>query len=412
MDFLGLSIDRQMHGAAADAEEVVRIRLGASQQTAPEILHHLALDPSLTVRAAVALNRATPHAANLALVRDADERVRTFLAQKLARLLPHLCATAQAAAQEHVLAVLDVLVEDEATRVRASITECVKSMPDVPHALILKLAHDQSVSVSDPVIRLSPLLTDHDLIALLTTLPHPCTARSVAERQGLSPIVSDAVVAHADHRAIRALLANVSATIRDATLDHLIDQAQRHQDWHGPLVSRPVLSPKAATALTSIVATHFLDRLLARADLTSEIATTIRARMAAAQQVRPAPALSGTDSELLVLSQRLHEAGSLDEACVIDSARRCDRRRMAAQLSVASGVSLAAIDRAVNRRSAKAIVSIVWQAGFSMRVAGLAQVLLGQSKPDTIIMPSTGGGYPFTDQEMIWQVELLAQSAV
>jgi len=111
------------------------------------------------------------------------------------------------------------------------------------------------------------------------------------------------------------------------------------------------------------------------------------------------------------MSRLLHAAGALDEACLIDAARRCDRRRMAAQLSIASGVPLALVDRAVCHRSPKALISIVWQAGFSMRVASLAQVLLGQIQPVAMVSATTGGAYPFSEEEMRWQLELLNKPA-
>ncbi len=400
-------MDLNAASCAGGVEEAVRIRLGASTKTSPEMLESLALDPSLTVRAAVAMNRAAAPATNLTLAQDADARVRSFLAQKLSRLLPTLAPLDQSAAQEQVLSILTILVEDEATRVRLSISDCVKSLPNVPHSLVVKLAHDHAVSVSDPIIRLSPLLTDHDLIALLTALPHSGTARSVAGRAGLSPSVSDAVVAHADHKAIRALLANSSASIRDATLDLLISQSRVHQDWHDPLVSRPTLSVKAATALSSIVATQLLSKLLARTDLPTDTAAAIRAQMDSGASIRSV-SVPADDAELLQICHQVRDAGALNEPLVIETAKRCDRRRMAAQLAVASGLPLATLDRAIARRSAKAIISVVWQAGFSMRVAGLAQVLLGQIRPAEMITAAADGAFPLSEQEMKWQLELIA----
>lgn len=398
-------------GAAASAirgEEAVRIRLGASMKTSPEILDSLAGDPSLTVRSAVAMNRKAALATNLTLAQDTDVRVRTFLAQKLSRLLPSLAPPDQSAAQDQVLSVLKILVEDEATRVRVSITDCVKSLSAVPHCLILKLAHDQAVSVSDPIIRLSPLLSDHDLIVLLTGVPHPLTARSVAGRAGLSVTVADAIVAHADHKAIRALLANPSASIRDATLDYLISQARIHLDWHDPLVSRPALSAKAAAALSGIVTAQLLGKLLARKDISPETIVAIQAEFDRASSASSA-SKGPSDQDLLQASRQLYASGALTEALVTETAKRSDRRRMAAQLAVASGVGLATLDRAINYRSAKALISIVWQAGFSMRVAGMAQALLGQIGLADTIVAAPGGGFPLTEPEMRWQLDLVAE---
>ena len=63
---------------------------------------------------------------------------------------------------------------------RVVIADCVKAMPDAPRELILQLAHDTALAVCDPVVRLSPLLTDADLLALLATPPHPAVDLRVA----------------------------------------------------------------------------------------------------------------------------------------------------------------------------------------------------------------------------------------
>jgi len=62
-----------------EADETTRVRSGANRNTAPAVLERLASDPSVTVRAAVALNPATPPTADERLAADADERVRVLL---------------------------------------------------------------------------------------------------------------------------------------------------------------------------------------------------------------------------------------------------------------------------------------------------------------------------------------------
>src|SRR5689334_10597611 len=119
-------------------------------------------------------------------------------------------------------------------------------MPNAPKKLILRLARDTSMSVAEPVIRLSPLLTSEDLLALLASVPCAETVSAIARRPNLTEAVSDAIATRADTEAIRALLANRSALIREVTLDSLIAQAARYAEWHEPLVHRPALPARAA----------------------------------------------------------------------------------------------------------------------------------------------------------------------
>ena len=75
---------------ASQSDEAARVRLGAGAATGPDVLADLVDDPSVTVRAALALNTAMPAHLNDALTRDRDERVRVLLARKLAALVPGL----------------------------------------------------------------------------------------------------------------------------------------------------------------------------------------------------------------------------------------------------------------------------------------------------------------------------------
>lgn len=392
--------------APIDADEACRIRRAASPATHGYVLADLATDPAVTVRAAVAMNPAAPPLADVTLSRDPDERVRIFVAQRLARLLP---AASAAAMQDHVLAVLTILVQDAATRVRAAIAEALKAMPGAPRDLILKLAHDQAVPVSDPIIRLSPVLTDTDLLALLATPPNPATPASVANRPGLSATLADAVLACADTRAIRALLANGSATLRDATLDAIVAHAA-HRHGRGMATADlgeniPSLSPATAAALNEIVQSGFLIELAQRAALAPAIAAALNARVA----TLTAPVIRAPQSELELVRavRQLHTVGAIDEESIAEDARRGDFRRVAVQLAVISGLPVAAVDRAAALHNTKALVSIVWLARMPMQLAMLVQSVLGQCPPNQTMVPDAQGGFPMTPEEMRWQIDLL-----
>ena len=384
-------------------DEATRVRLGANTDTAADVLVQLARDPAVTVRAAVAMNRGASTLTDLVLTNDTDERVRAFLAQKLSRLLPRLSLNEQNQAGEHVLSVLATLVEDAAVRVRAAIAETVKSMPDAPRTLILRLAHDAAPPVSDPVIRLSPLLTDADLLALLAAPPHPLASLSVAVRANLSETVADAIATRADNGTVRALLGNPSAAIREGTLDALAAQAPSRTDWHAHLVRHPGLSARAAHALCEIVAGHLVTELVQRADFPPALIASLHTRMA---NRLPRAATPDTDADLLVAVRRLDAAGALDEAAVLDAAAAGQARRVAVMLAVASSMTLAAVDRAGTQRNARAMVALVWRAGFTMRTAAAVQPLLGIG---TALPPGPGDAFPLQPDEMEWQLEVLGQ---
>ena len=276
---------------AVPKDEAARVRLGAGAATKADVLIDLSNDTSVTVRAALALNTAAPPRVNEVLAADSDERVRILLARKLTALVPGLSAAEHARLHQETWDTLKALVADEAVRVRAIIAEAVKELPDAPRGLIRQLAHDTEKSVFEPVIRLSPLLTTEDLLTLVAMAPAAGTVLAVAHRAELDPVVSDAIAASADGTAIRALLANPSAQICEATLDVLVARSVNHPDWHEPLVRRPSLPPRAAHMLSELLATHLLAELATRADLPPSLAEELRRRIA----VRLAPVTGAAD---------------------------------------------------------------------------------------------------------------------
>jgi len=393
-------------------DEAGRIRLGAQTDTPPAVLRGLASDPSVTVRAAVAMNSAAPAQVDEILARDADERVRALLAQKLAALLPGLPGTEAGAIEQRAYATLASLVTDEAVRVRAAIADVVRDLPDAPRDLILTLARDAAVPVSDPVIRLSPLLTPEDLLALIADPPNPATTVSVARRPGLNAEVADAIADGAHAAAIAALLSNRSAAIREATLDSLITRAAEHAEWHEPLVHRPTLPARAARALTDIVATHLLQTLARREDLDPTVLRTIGQRLdrsIAAGRVSPLSAPDMADEQATAAATALAASGGISEDTLLGAVQRGEARFAAALLATAAGVSLAVVDRAASLRSAKGLVSLAWKAGFGMRVAVPLQSLLARLPPAAVLPAAPGEIFPLASEEMRWQVDFLSR---
>ncbi len=395
----------------AGVAEATRVRLGASAFASDDVLLALATDPAATVRATVAMNPAAPHGVDQVLARDPDERIRTLLARKVASELPGLSGDEQARLRDQALSTLATLVEDEAVRVRAALADVLKDMHEAPRALILQLARDSAVPVSEPVIHLSPLLDAGDLLALLASPPHNRTTIAVARRAGLPEAVSDAVAATADAEAVRALLCNPSAQIRESTLDALVARAEQHVEWHEPLVHRPTLPAEAMLALSRFVTGYLVEALRRRGDLDPHLAEELDKRTAAHLAVARAADARAAAVAVMPNREATGAAPSHDEAAVIAATRLGDARRAAFLLAAAANVPLALIDRAGALRSAKGIVSLVWKAGFTMRVAGPLQAVLAQLSPDAMLLPGVDGQFPLSVEEMRWYCDFLARPA-
>ena len=405
----------------------VRLKLAGSAATPESLLSVLAQDSVVTVRKAVALNPSASAETDQQLVGDADRSVRMLLAQKMVGLgaAPAegrpggpLSPGEHAAISSRAYDVLATLVQDEAVRIRRMLAEELARLPNAPHAIILALARDTVISVSEPVLRLSPMLSSADLLALLETPPHAAANTAIARRLNLPEIVSDAIAVSNDDGAIRTLLANSSAAIREKTLDALIGRAAKKPDWHEPLVRRPALPDHAARALSEIVAGNLLKMLADRTDLGAAVMTELKLRLAG-RLTKPARAdaeIAAEDDGALTIAhdramleeaRRLDERGELNEAVLLNAARHGQARWAAILLAVAAGMPLSVVDHASALRSAKALVSLVWKAGFTMAVAPAVQSVLGQLGPAAILAAGAGQDFPLGTDEMKWQLDFL-----
>lgn len=389
----GLALDNGAFGTVAGmvlGDEATRVRLAARASTPASLLHELASDPSPTVRAAVAMNPATAPEANHKLLADDDERVRILLGGKLATLLPGLARAGHEAALAHVRGLLEALADDVAARVRTAMAHTLTAMPDAPRAVMLRLARDPLYLVSDPVLRLCPLLTEQDLLTLLATPPHDRVGHSIAARENLGPDIADHIAAHAHHDAVRVLLQNRSATIKEATLDALVGRASDHPEWHGPLVQRPSLPGGAFRTLLSMVADDLRGILATHVSLPPELAQALGRQLT-----------KGDDAPATVVPHR----GELDADELADAVATGDLVRAVAALAAQADVPDTWVERAVSMRSSKGIMSLAWQAGLVPETARELVALFG-------LPPCPAGlddGFPYTPKEMTWQVELLAR---
>ena len=385
-----------MKRLARDRDPAVRQVVAQRPDAAPELIYFLACDPSLEVRRAVANSATAPAQANLLLAQDPDQAVREALARKVAKLLPRAGEGAQKQAERHLIETLERLAVDQATRVRAILSEILNDQADAPQSVIKRLAQDVEALVADPVLQFSPLLSPADLIEIIDGGCASGRLTAISRRRGLGTQVSDAIVSTADERAITALLENHSAQIREQTINQLVEQAASVTAWHAPLVSRPRIPSNAAVKLATFVADHLLRKLQERQDLDPEA--------------------------LRKVSQALHRRLDQDSSAKGGSSGGADERLNQAlasgdqalarsRLAALTGYPERVIERVLKSGSAKAITALAWKAGLAMPAALQVQLRLGGLSPQKALHPAAGGGFPMSDEEMGWQLEFFESLA-
>jgi len=410
---------------STDAE--VRRTLAARPDIGQEILYFLAEDGEPEVRRAIAANEATPRLADLLLTDDESEDVRADLAGKIARLAPGLTDREQDKVRQLTYEALEKLARDRATRVRQVLAEALKDVADAPPEVIRRLARDIEIVVAGPVLENSPVLTDDDILAIIAADPVFGALRAISRRSGLSAEVCDAVAASEDTEAIADMLANPSAQIQEETLDRILDRAPKVKLWHAPLVRRPKLPDDAAIRLSRFVANKLVDMLMKRDDLPpaalEQVRVVVGERIEAgeldAAEIEAVDGEVGEDAAeaaeddddehdpVYRRAKEMQETGKLTAKAVSKAIDKGDGTFAAAGLAVLTGARFAQVKRLIATADAKPLVALAWKAGVAMAAAQALQKDIAKVPAKKLVKADAKGGYPMSEDDMEWQLELL-----
>ncbi len=387
---------------AAHRDAAVRARLASRRDVRPEILYYLAEDAAPEVRREIAANDATPVQAYRLLAEDGDDTVRLRLADKVTRLAPELGSEARRRVREEALRVLDLLARDQAARVRRVLAEALKDVAEAPPTVIQRLARDAEAAVALPVLELSPLLTDEDLLEIIEDGCLPDRLVAISRRHGLGERVSDAIVERDETAAITELLQNDSAQIREETLDGLVERARAIPPWHEPLVRRPRLSSRAVRALAGAVGQRLLRVLEARDDLDPETARAVAREVERRLERQGA---EDRDDGSATVDGGAAAAAALDESAIEQALGRGERETVTEALGARSGLPRPVVSRVLAARSPRGVTALAWKAGLPMRLATQLQLRLGGIPPRQVLYPRDGTEYPLSAEDMTWQLE-------
>ncbi len=390
--------------AALDAKSApVRADLARRPDTRPEMLYYLASDQSSDVRREIAANPATPLQADRLLAQDPDGDVRAELARKIGRLLPGLDEPERDRLRDLTISVLEKLASDQQVRIRAILAEEIKSSTRIPKSIIQKLARDIELTVAGPILEYSPLLADSDLLEIIAHGAISGALPAIARRRDLSADVTDAVVATLDVPAIASLLNNKSAKIREQTMEEIIDHADKIKEWHGPIVLRADLSVRAIRRVAGFVTSSLLRQLQERRGLDEETAGILskRVRERLAEEETSQPTRDAGENV-----RRAVATGSLDEGFILEALQNRDRLTVIHALAVMTRQPAVLIEKILDGQNARPIVALCWHAGLSMRAAIKVQAGAGRLLQKDLIPARNGVDYPFTRDEMLWQLDL------
>ncbi len=400
--------DTQERTLAKEGSERQRRAMAGDESTSQEILYYMAEnDLSVAVRKAVADNRSTPMQAAPLLARDANQDVRMVLARRLVRMLPSLAEDKYSQLYAFAVQSLGMLALDEVLKIRKALSETLKDHAHAPPAVALQLAKDLEREVSEPILKFCAALSDENLIEVLQTHPANWAAEAIAGRKTLSGAVSQAVLDTGNTRAGQILLSNDGADIPADLLVTIIERAREYPEWHKPLAMRKGLPPMMAMKLAAYVDNAVKKLLLERGDFDAVTVGEISAIMKRRVEFEAERKHRQASDHSVERAKKLYADGGMTEEILGDALAMRDTDFVIACLALRAKTTIVDIEKVFDVRAPKAICAVVWKAGFSMRLALKLQQTLGRVPHQSLIYPRGGTDYPFTEEELRWQLSVI-----
>jgi uncharacterized protein (DUF2336 family) len=230
---------------------------------------------------------------------------------------------------------------------------------------------------------------------------------SIAKRKELPQEVVDAIIESGDENAIPALLENKSAKISEKTIDMIAIEAEGHEEWHPTLVDRGNLPVRTMRRIASFVSAALFERLIENNDVEEKAVDEMR--MEVRKRIDSNELLdTETDTareKAMDRAEKLFKQGKLTEDVVKKAIDVNDSHFTRYAISHMSGLPSEIVTKMLGSGSGKAVTSLCWKAGMTMRMAVQLQRKVAKVRPNSLLRARGGNEYPLTDDDMEWQIE-------
>jgi uncharacterized protein (DUF2336 family) len=244
-------------------------------------------------------------------VRSARYQDRAEATGALARayLYSELSPDDRAAAEGAMLVALD----DSWPPVRRALADVLAASPDAPAAVVYALAGDLP-EIAAPVLALSPLLVDADLIDAVAT-GGSMVQSAIASRAALPRSAAAAIAEVGAAEACLVLLKNGDADIAPFSLDRIVERYGHLGEIREPLAARDDLSAAARQSLVGKLGESLAGYSVGSEWLDVDNALCIARE--ACEKMTVALAAETPDAEMGPLIRHLRESGQLTAALIL-----------------------------------------------------------------------------------------------
>ena len=207
-----------------------------------------------------------------------------------------------------------VLVKDVEVKVRQSLAAHLKASELVPRDVALALARDVE-AVALPVLKLSEVLTDDDLISIVRS-NSAAKQTAIAQRPTVSSKVSDALVDSGNEDAVARLVRNPGAEISEDAYGRVIQDYEGSNAVQDSLAHRSDLPPAISERVVAKISEGLQAYLVSKQEVSPDIASdlVLQARERALMSMLDD---GSSDADLDRLVGQLHTKGGLTPSLLL-----------------------------------------------------------------------------------------------
>jgi uncharacterized protein (DUF2336 family) len=258
------------------------------------------------------------------------------------------------------LAILETLAKDVEQQVRYALARHVESCVVLSSSLARAIAQDVE-AISLPFIRVSPALTDADLLAVIE-LGDTAKQLAVAGRERVSERVTDALVATGTSSVVAAVLTNAGAAVSEPSYHKIMDTLGGNETVQSLMVERSLLPLTVTERLIQSVSDALRDRLIEKHALPRDWADDVVGQAGERALMQGVTALR-RPSDAEGLARRLDSQGKLSPTLLMRALCLGDIRLFRAGMAVRARISLDRAARLIEDRGPLGFKALYDKAG-------------------------------------------------
>jgi uncharacterized protein (DUF2336 family) len=239
--------------------------------------------------------------------------------------------------------VFEQLTKEIELKAMLELSQRMSTVENAPGRLIRRLANDDSIEVSGPVLARSDRLGEEELLAIARTKGQ-AHLHAIAGRTDLGELVTGVLVERGDMTVARRVAANTGARFSEVSLRNLVDRAGDDGDLAHAVARRRELPPAMFRSLLARATDSVRSRLLDTAQPgTAKVINKILSEVSQSVERTTVPKRDYAAAKQLVMETQ--KQGGVAVPSLLQFAKALKLEETVVALSLLTGVSIDVIDR-------------------------------------------------------------------